>query len=131
MDRIIEEQNANDLQTESTGAKILKVPKFIFLTLIKMIFVVLSVAALGLAVFGVVFKIVQELCKGGYIKTGGDNLIAILSGFLAAACFFLVKFFHSVLRPYFWPAVAGLIIVLAAAVAVAVLEPDLFMTLLK
>ncbi len=117
-------ENVNDLE-KTTGQKILAVLKFIIFTLIKMIFIVLTLLSLFIAIFGVGFKLMQELCKNGLVNMGDNKIIIVLAGLIASACFFLTKTFHNILRPYFWPAVGGLTIFTAVFVVVAVVfEPN-------
>ena len=129
MSEIIDRSVENELAVEqkTTGQKILGVLKFIFFTLIKMIFVVLTVASLFIAVFGVIAKIFSKAGENGLIKQNNGIMIA-LCGAIAAACFFLVKTFHSVLRPYFWPAVGALAVCIAVIVIV---EPAFYVDALN
>lgn len=117
-------ENVDDLE-KTTGQKILAVLKFITLTLIKMIFVALTLLSLFIAVFGVGFKLMQELCKNGLFDLGNNKIVIVLAGLVATVCFFFTKTFHNILRPYLWPAVGGWTILTAAfVVAVVVFEPD-------
>ena len=126
----------------------LQVLKFIVLTIIKMVFVILTLASLILSAFGALFflislfnahdhkeKVRDLRSKGGLTEDDmgsleyhrhnarSDIMTGSLFGLLATGCFFITKACHKILRKYLWPALGGLAICIAVIVIV---EPDFY-----
>lgn len=145
-------QNEIEIEEESpksdVGKKVLKVLKFISLTIVKMVFVILTLASLIIATLGAILSVVKaftakeerkkanEIRSRSYISEEDaknmkmhddvadvDSLVGTIAGLLATGCFFLTKSLHGILREYLWPALGGLAICI---VVIVLVEPDFY-----
>lgn len=145
-------QNEIEIEEESkksdVGKKVLQVLKFISLTIVKMVFVILTLASLIIAALGAILSVVKaftakqerkeanEIRSRSYISEKDaknmkmhddvadvDSVVGTIAGLLATGCFFLTKSLHGVLRKYLWPALGGLAICI---VVIVLVEPDFY-----
>lgn len=145
-------QNEIEIEEESkkkdVGKKVLKVLKFISLTIVKMVFVILTLASLIVAALGAIFSVIQmfnansdkekarEIRSKGWLTQKEKDQVesyersakynattGSLLGLLASGCFFLTKSLHGVLRKYLWPALGGLAICI---IVIVLVEPDFY-----
>ena len=145
-------QNEIEIEEESkkkdVGKKVLKVLKFISLTIVKMVFVILTLASLIIAALGAILSVVKaftakeerkkanEIRSRSYISEEDaknmkmhddvadvDSVVGTIAGLLATGCFFLTKSLHGILREYLWPALGGLAICI---IVIVLVEPDFY-----
>ncbi|MBP5435287.1 DUF1566 domain-containing protein [bacterium] len=144
----IQNEIATTEKKSDLGKKTLKILKFISLTIIKMAVVILTIASISIALFGILISIISAISandhrkeankirsKGWITKEDADDiryhdssadtdvLVGSITGVLSSGCFFLTKALHGILREYLWPALGGLAICIAIIVIV---EPNFY-----